>query len=146
MADMSSVAGGAGLVSDRLPILSRGSHLPGSVEPCAMEAASWLAGETWSDRPASVHPAIASVARWVNDAVDDTRRQTLWPLIMASIETRDRLRPLVSWRLRLSALKARSSARDDPPRAWCQLLDEYRQLSASRRVQSSTAEPAARRH
>lgn len=98
-----------------------------------MEAASWLAGEPWSDRPRSVHPAIAAVARWVNDNVDDNRRQNLWPLILASVGTAARHRPLTWWRLHAAAIKARHSARSDPPQAWRQVLDRYQKIAAPRR-------------
>jgi len=40
-------------------------------------------GEKWSDDPKTVHRAIRWVARSVNDDV----RQTLWPLILASLDT-----------------------------------------------------------
>ncbi len=44
-----------------------------------MEAASWLAGEPWTDHPRSVHPVIAGVARAADDSVSDAERTGLWP-------------------------------------------------------------------
>jgi len=38
------------------------------------------AGAPWSDAPATVHPALARVARRVNDATSDTGRRRLAPL------------------------------------------------------------------
>lgn len=40
-----------------------------------------LAGERWSDHPQCTHPAVASLARLVNDCIDDGRRWELAPLI-----------------------------------------------------------------
>jgi hypothetical protein len=94
-----------------------------------MEAASWLADEKWSSRPTSVHPAIAWVARWVNDTLDDAERQTLWPLIVASVDTRIRWHPLRSSRLRLAAIKARTSSRSDPIHVWQTVLNYHRELT-----------------
>jgi hypothetical protein len=87
-------------IPDRLPILDRGSHAPDSGRACAMEAASWLAGEPWSDHPRSVHPVIARVARRANDRAGEGDRQQLWPLIMASLGTGTDRRLRVSLRLR----------------------------------------------
>ena len=46
-----------------------------------MEFASWLAGERWSDHPACTHPALASLARGVNDTTTDAGRSKLVTLI-----------------------------------------------------------------
>lgn len=118
-------------VPDRLPTLGRGAHPAGSPQPCVMEAASWLAGESWSDHPRSVQPAVASVARWVNDAVDDATRQRLWPLIIASVGTGLYRRPVVAWRLRRAALSIVRRARTagDPVRAWPEILERYSRLT-----------------
>lgn len=42
-----------------------------------MEFASYLAGERWSDHPACTDPVLASLARAVNDGVQDDRRDEL---------------------------------------------------------------------
>jgi hypothetical protein len=52
-----------------------------------MELASALAGETWSDHPASVHPVLAAVARVVNDWVSEQDRASLEQLVPAMIGT-----------------------------------------------------------
>jgi hypothetical protein len=95
-------------VPDHLPLLDHGSHQPGSGKACVMEAASWLAGESWSDHPRTVHKAIARVAILVNDSVTETERQTLWPLLLASIGTRTRFQPLVTYRLHRMARRSRN--------------------------------------
>jgi hypothetical protein len=46
-----------------------------------MEYASVLAGERWSDHPACTHPAVASLARLVNDCTSDDARSQLVPWI-----------------------------------------------------------------
>ena len=46
-----------------------------------MEFASFLAGERWSDHPSCTHPALASLARDINDLVSDSARGELVPLI-----------------------------------------------------------------
>jgi hypothetical protein len=58
--------------------LSRGKHLGPQEGACVMELASMLAGERFSDQPASVCPVIGSLLRSYNDAVDDERRQDLY--------------------------------------------------------------------
>jgi hypothetical protein len=45
-----------------------------------LEYASVLAGERWSSRPRSVHPALADVAGMVNDQMTDDNRRLLTPL------------------------------------------------------------------
>lgn len=58
--------------------LSRGKHHSPDEGACVMELASMLAGEPFSDQPASVCPVIGSFLRAYNDAIDDDRRQDLY--------------------------------------------------------------------
>jgi hypothetical protein len=58
--------------------LSKGKHAAPSEGACVMELASMLAGEPFSDRPATVCPVIAGFMRAYNDRVDDDRRQDLY--------------------------------------------------------------------
>jgi hypothetical protein len=58
--------------------LSKGKHASPSEGACVMELASMLAGEPFSDRPASVCPVIAGFMRSYNDRIDDERRQDLY--------------------------------------------------------------------
>src|SRR5579875_1644583 len=118
---------------DRLPVLGRGSHRNEEEGACAMEAASWIAGEAWSDHPKAVHPLIAGVARATNDQLSDDERQSLWPLILASIGTGRSS----SWRLSrrpsriVRRIEAQAGGREslnengDALRAlWAALIDE----------------------
>jgi hypothetical protein len=50
-----------------------------------MEYASYLAGEPWSDRPSCTDPALASLARMINDCTSDAARGRLVILIPAVI-------------------------------------------------------------
>lgn len=58
--------------------LSRGRHTSPERGACVMELASMLAGESFSDHPASVCPVIGSFLRAYNDRVDNQRRQDLY--------------------------------------------------------------------
>jgi hypothetical protein len=58
--------------------LSKGKHASPEDGACAMELASMLAGEPFSDQPRSVCPVIGSFLRAYNDRIDDGRRQDLY--------------------------------------------------------------------
>lgn len=58
--------------------LSKGKHTDPDDGACVMELASMLAGETFTDHPASVCPVIGSFLRSYNDSIDEQRRQTLY--------------------------------------------------------------------
>lgn len=64
-----------------LPVLDAGMHFDPSSGGCFMEYASLLAGERWSDHPSCTHPALAQLARLVNDEIPANARQRLVPLI-----------------------------------------------------------------
>jgi len=66
---------------DGVPVLSPGRHRSPKQGACFMEFASYLAGEKWSDHPACTHPAIAALARDVNDLTTDAGRAQLTSLI-----------------------------------------------------------------
>ena len=68
--------------------LSKGKHASPSEGACVMELASMLAGEPFSDRPASVCPVIAGFLRAYNDRVDDERRQDLYRYASEAVGTR----------------------------------------------------------
>ncbi len=52
-----------------------------------MELASMLAGERFTDRPATASPVIAALLRTYNDGLDDRRRQDLYPLAAVIVGT-----------------------------------------------------------
>jgi hypothetical protein len=65
-------------VSHQTIKLSKGKHSSPASGACVMELASMLAGEPFTDHPATVSPAIAGFLRAYNDSVDDARRQDLY--------------------------------------------------------------------
>jgi hypothetical protein len=58
--------------------LSKGKHTDPAAGACVMELASMLAGEPFTDHPASVCPVIGSFLRSYNDSIDSRRRQSLY--------------------------------------------------------------------
>jgi hypothetical protein len=60
-----------------VPVLARGTHLTPNHGACLMEFVSILAGEAFSDSPRCTHPALATLARVVNDTVSDGARPAL---------------------------------------------------------------------
>lgn len=65
---------------DGLPAPGRFAHLHPEDGACLMESAALLAGGGFTDSPAGTHPALAALARVVNDSVGDATRRALWPL------------------------------------------------------------------
>ncbi|GGW78114.1 hypothetical protein [Streptomyces caelestis] len=68
------------LPPDGLPAPGRFAHLHPDDGACLMESAALLAGGRFTDSPAGTHPALAALARVVNDSVGDATRHALWPL------------------------------------------------------------------
>lgn len=68
--------------------LGKGKHATPVEGACVMELASILAGEPFSDRPASVCPVIAGFLRAYNDRIDDERRQDLYRYASEAVGTR----------------------------------------------------------
>ena len=58
--------------------LSKGKHSDPEEGACVMELASMLAGEPFTDHPASVCPVIGSFLRSYNDSIDSDSRQGLY--------------------------------------------------------------------
>ena len=97
--------------------LSKGKHSSPQEGACVMELASMLAGEPFTDRPASVCPVIASFLRAYNDSIDDERRQDLYAYAAKVVGSRAsegvqgaRAERLIAW-----ALQRR-------PRPWTRLI------------------------
>lgn len=74
-----------------MELLGRGAHADPGRGGNVLELASVLAGEPWSTRPRSVHPALAAVADMVNDLLADDRRPLITPLApwLPGTSTRD---------------------------------------------------------
>src|SRR5947209_11484634 len=60
---------------------------PGAVV-CIMELASMLAGERFSDRPATVCPIIGALLRLYNDTVEERRREDLYRFAAEAVGSR----------------------------------------------------------
>src|SRR5512133_105905 len=65
--------------------LARGRHASHHAGVCVMELASMLAHEPFSDRARSISPTIGAFLRTYNDALDDVRRQDLYPVAAAVV-------------------------------------------------------------
>jgi hypothetical protein len=77
--------------------LARGRHSSADDGACVMELASMLAGESFTDHPASVCPVIAAFLRVYNDALPDQCRDELLPYASTTVGTRSD-RALRRWR------------------------------------------------
>lgn len=91
---------------DLMPVLSRGKHRNPKKGACFMELASYLAGEPWSDHPGCTHALLASLARDINDHVDDYARTRLAPLIPEVIGLKGDDPRVDAWIAREAALAA----------------------------------------
>lgn len=103
-------------IPDGVPVLSRGRHRNPRKGACFMEMASYLAGERWSDHPKCTHPVLASMARCVNDALGDVRRQELAMMIpeVVGLNPDDRrVAPTLMRRAALVALPIASAERQN---------------------------------
>ncbi len=97
-----------------VPILSAGRHRTPRKGACFMEFASYLAGERWSDHPACTHPALAFLARMVNDCTSDRARSRLSELIPSVIGLNGedpRIELLLALRVATNALPIASEPR-----------------------------------
>jgi hypothetical protein len=65
---------------DGLPTPGRFAHLHPDDGACLLEAAALLATGRFTDSPPGTHPALAALARAVNDSVSEPARHALWPL------------------------------------------------------------------
>ncbi len=99
---------------DFLPVLSRGKHRNARRGACFMEYASHLAGERWSDHPSCTHPALASLARLVNDWTSDPARSRLAvmiPSVIGIVGTDERIDLTIAIRAAAAALPVASEGR-----------------------------------
>jgi hypothetical protein len=62
--------------------LDAGGHSDPSSGHCVMEVVSYIAGEKFSDRPECACPAVAALARRLNDRLPDHERQRLLPYVV----------------------------------------------------------------
>ena len=99
------------VIDERLAVLDtvelkHGAHNSFTDGMCIMEAASWIAGEPFSDHPECVSPVIGAFLRNWNDQLDAPGRQALkWliPLTIGTADTHDEERGwmAVDWLIRV---------------------------------------------
>ena len=84
--------------------LTRGKHASPHHGVCAMELASMLAGEPFTDQPSSASRTIGAFLRIYNDVLDNQRRQDLYSYASQVVGTadgkrveRDRAERLARW-------------------------------------------------
>jgi hypothetical protein len=108
-----------------------------------LELASMLAGERFTDRPASVCPVIGSILRAYNDNTDEALRQDLYRYASEVVETRatfelqhERAAVALEWARARYAARARLRRRPpEPDPDWSpDLLAEYVIRSLGRRI------------
>jgi hypothetical protein len=108
--------------------LSKGKHSAPEDGACVMELASMLAGESFTDHPESVCPAIGSFLRAYNDSIDEGRRQDLYAYASLVVGTRGGAEVEQARAERLAAWAA-----EVHPRRWHQLLPAPLRARVSRR-------------
>lgn len=119
---------GTSRVPDQLPILQRGRHRRPEDGACVMEYVSVLAGSTFTDHPRCTHPALATLARLVNDWIDDDQTRSELAVLAPDLigtGTRD-LRTTHS--VVASCLSAAAAIRPLPPAAAAQLARSRKRI------------------
>lgn len=106
--------------------LRTGRHKSPEEGACVMELASMLAGEPFSDHPASVCPVIGAFLRRYNDAINDDRRQRLYACAAEVVGTRGSQEVQFARAQRLTAWTAELQRRR---RRWYWLPERWRALA-----------------
>ncbi|MER6977695.1 hypothetical protein [Streptomyces carpinensis] len=112
---------------DSVPMPSRYAHLHPDDGACLMEAVSLLAGGRFTDSPRCTHPALATLARMVNDCVGDSARPLLWPLAADLSCAYPAGRDYAPWLVGMAVQAARETRPDSR-------LLEMRQATCARRA------------
>jgi hypothetical protein len=122
--------------------LGVGKHDGPGREVCVMELASMLAGERFSDRPASVCPVIGSILRFYNDNLSHELRGDLYRYAAEAVGTRvsfklqcRRAELALAWARPRHETRRRLRRPADPDPYWSpDLIAEYVVGSLGRRV------------
>ena len=124
--------------------LRPGRHRSPDDGVCAMELASMLAHEPFSDRPKSVCPVVAGFLRSYNDHVDDARRRDLFAYAARAVGSR--AGPVQEQRrAKMCRRWARMSRAVPPPhvRVLCRLLRcQGPEIEAVYAARAAAADPA----
>jgi hypothetical protein len=102
-------------IPDALPLLSPGRHRRRRHGVCLMEFTSIVAGEPFSDHPRCTDPALAAVARAVNDYSSEGARQRL-AILAADLSVARRSDPGIGYRVARRCLLTALPHADDSRR------------------------------
>ena len=106
---------GRGQAPNQLPLLQRGHHRRPEDGACVMEYVSVLAGEKFTDHPRCTHPALATLARLVNDWIDDDQVRGELALLAPDLISTGRGDLRTTQCVVASCLRAATAARRLPP-------------------------------
>jgi hypothetical protein len=115
-------------VPDQLPILQRGRHRRPEDGACVMEYVSVLAGCTFTDHPRCTHPALATLARLVNDWIDDDRARSELARLAPDLIGTGTGDLRTTHRVVASCLAAAAAVRPLPPAAAAQLVRSVKRI------------------
>ena len=115
-------------VPDQLPILQRGRHRRPEDGACVMEYVSVLAGCTFTDHPRCTHPALATLARLVNDWIDDDSTRSELALLAPDLIGAGARDLRTTHSVMASCLSAAAAVRPLPPAAAAQLVRSAKRI------------------
>ncbi|MDQ3901972.1 MAG: hypothetical protein M3319_16515 [Actinomycetota bacterium] len=121
-------ARGKSRVPDQLPLLQRGRHRRPEDGACVMEYVSVLAGAPFTDHPRCTHPALATLARLVNDWIDDDRARSELARLAPDLIGTGTGDLRTTHRVVASCLAAAAAARPLPPAAAAQLARSVKRI------------------
>jgi hypothetical protein len=118
----------ASRVPDQLPVLQRGRHRRPEDGACVMEYVSVLAGAPFTDHPRCTHPALATLARLVNDWIDDDRARSELARLAPDLIGTGTGDLRTTHRVVASCLAAAAAVRPLPPAAAAQLVRSVKRI------------------
>jgi hypothetical protein len=121
-------ARGKSQVPDQLPLLQRGRHRRPEDGACVMEYVSVLAGAPFTDHPRCTHPALATLARLVNDWIDDDRARSELARLAPDLIGTGTGDLRTTHRVVASCLAAAAAVRPLPPAAAAQLVRSAKRI------------------
>ena len=119
---------GPGRAPNQLPLLQRGHHRRPEDGACVMEYVSVLAGGKFTDHPRCTHPALATLARLVNDWIDDDEARSELALLAPDLIDTGRGDLRTTQCVVASCLGSAAAARQLPPAAERQLAKARRRI------------------
>ncbi len=117
-----------GRAPNQLPLLQRGHHRRPEDGACVMEYVSVLAGEKFTDHPRCTHPSLATLARLVNDWIDDDKARGKLALLAPDLINTGRGDLRTTQSVVASCLQTAAAARRLPAAAERQLARAHRRI------------------